>query len=277
MSEVLSVFDSGKQEVNLSQSADTSMSGDTSATPAEPSQLSQPGSERNQCESCGQQLRPGELVCSRCGKTAHQYDDAKRRTNQLEDRTPVGFECPTCQYLCKPGTMVCSNCGNVFASDDNTYNLDRREMLFPFTWDKTNAISVDTDEPIFFEIEGKSIRLPVADVVDVGRLPPTTGAANPLPYLSLATLGAAEKGVSRLHIKIIRKHELVYVRDVGSTNGTMHNGKFLVTNSPQVLRSGDELRLGTMVIRVRFQTPPRTSQDKVQHSTQPSQKSTGNI
>src|SRR5262249_54018138 len=149
----------------------------------------QPEVEQTLCVSCGQAMRPGELACSKCGKVAESRTDLKLKTNHLED-TQAGFECPECHDLCQPGALVCANCGTRFTFDDSTYFLDRRDMLFPFTWDKTTSIAVENDEPIFFEIEGQTLRLPIAEIVDVGRVPAGLGETSQVPYLSLAPLGA---------------------------------------------------------------------------------------
>jgi ABC-2 type transport system ATP-binding protein len=52
--------------------------------------------------------------------------------------------------------------------------------------------------------------------------------------------------ISRTHARIIRKGEAVVIEDLGSSNGTFVNGERLSTR--QVLRNGDEVRVGRSVL-----------------------------
>jgi hypothetical protein len=83
----------------------------------------------------------------------------------------------------------------------------------------------------------------------LGRFDPDT---NFMPQVNLQDYGGAEKGVSRRHALIIRREGLLNLVDSGSHNGTFLNGQRLVPNQPRLLRDGDELRLGYLVLSVRF-------------------------
>ena len=62
--------------------------------------------------------------------------------------------------------------------------------------------------------------------------------------------------------KSIANHDLLYTRlddvwaiiDQNSLNGTFLNGHRLIPQQKRVLRSGDELQLGYLTIRVRFES-----------------------
>ena len=77
------------------------------------------------------------------------------------------------------------------------------------------------------------------------------------PDVDLAHLGAADLGVSRLHLSITydRENESLQARDLGSANGTFINSQKLLPTEVRVLRSGDEVRIARLVLRVRFQHP----------------------
>ena len=63
-------------------------------------------------------------------------------------------------------------------------------------------------------------------------------------------------GVSRRHAAIRRNEEQnLDLWDLGSSNGTYLNGQRLSAHRPYRLHDGDELRLGSMIIRVFFQSP----------------------
>ncbi len=53
-----------------------------------------------------------------------------------------------------------------------------------------------------------------------------------------------DDGVSRKHAEIRRKQGEFYVVDVGSTNGTLHNGDLLNVNQEIHLAHGDRIRVG---------------------------------
>lgn len=83
----------------------------------------------------------------------------------------------------------------------------------------------------------------------LGRFDPATGQT---PELDLTEYQAAEKGVSRRHATIIRRENALSIIDQGSPNGTFLNGQRLVPHQPRMLRDGDEVRLGHLVLRITF-------------------------
>ncbi len=85
--------------------------------------------------------------------------------------------------------------------------------------------------------------------VFIGRTDIQSGFA---PEIDLADYGAAEKGVSRRHAAIIRRDGSLHIKDLGARNGTFLNGQKLVPEQPRVLRDGDEIRLGRLVLEVHF-------------------------
>jgi molybdenum cofactor synthesis domain-containing protein len=86
--------------------------------------------------------------------------------------------------------------------------------------------------------------------VSIGRLDRASGS---FPEVDLTSYGGLEKGVSRRHAEIIRRGNEVSIKDLGSINGTFLNRNKLIPFLPQVLKSGDELRLGRLTLRVSFQ------------------------
>jgi hypothetical protein len=85
----------------------------------------------------------------------------------------------------------------------------------------------------------------------LGRVNPDTGEA---PLIDLRDCGAVQKGVSRRHAKIVRRDSgTLNLVDLGSGNGTYLNGQRLVPNQARILRDGDEIRLGDLILYVAFQ------------------------
>ncbi len=89
----------------------------------------------------------------------------------------------------------------------------------------------------------------VIDELIIGRFDPDTGQS---PHVDLENFGGTEKGVSRRHATIIRHDGSLNLLDAGSQNGTFLNGQRLIANQPRILRDGDDIRLGYLVMRVKF-------------------------
>lgn len=95
-------------------------------------------------------------------------------------------------------------------------------------------------DPIHIEITGQYV---------IGRVHPRSEER---PDLDLNKFGAFFHGVSRKHIAITKDGNLLQIEDLGSTNGTYLNGMKLYPHQPRMLRDGDELCLGHLVMRVHF-------------------------
>ncbi|SRR5258708_24435366 len=117
------------------------------------------------------------------------------------------------------------------------------------------APNLDLDEaqpttPICFEINGQQLTLPLNASLVIGRV--SAQPDDSCPDVALNAFRAAEQGVSRQHLRITRKGEIVYVSDLGSTNGTCLNGRPLPRNRYRIVNSGDELQLGALKLIVKF-------------------------
>ena len=91
-------------------------------------------------------------------------------------------------------------------------------------------------------------------VVDRGSSTRGTGQAIPLEPVTLvgrsteSTLVLDDETVSTSHAMLVLHDGRWWVRDAGSTNGTMVNGRKIGTETP--LRDGDELRMGQVKLRM---------------------------
>ncbi len=77
------------------------------------------------------------------------------------------------------------------------------------------------------------------------------------PDIDLTNKQASDLGVSRLHLSIRfdAEHNAVLVADLGSANGSYINGQRMMPKEVRVLRHGDELRLGKLVLLASFRHP----------------------
>jgi pSer/pThr/pTyr-binding forkhead associated (FHA) protein len=83
----------------------------------------------------------------------------------------------------------------------------------------------------------------------LGRYDTDTGET---PEIDLEEYDAQDLGVSRRHAAILIEDDAVKIMDLGSANATYINGQKLIARQARILRDGDELRLGRMVIRINF-------------------------
>jgi len=83
--------------------------------------------------------------------------------------------------------------------------------------------------------ELKGLRLPVAGPVTIGRSPGSD-------------IVIADDYISSAHARIVPSGERIVLEDLGSTNGTVVNGRRITT--PVTLAPGDEIDLGTVRLKV---------------------------
>lgn len=99
--------------------------------------------------------------------------------------------------------------------------------------------------------EPMRVQIPMREEVIVGRAAPDSIL---IPDIDMAELGE-QYGVSRVHASLKRKEDTLLITDLGSRNHTFVNNDQLKANEIRALRSGDELRFGNLITRIRFLNP----------------------
>ena len=74
-----------------------------------------------------------------------------------------------------------------------------------------------------------------------------------------ATFRIPHGRISRRHCELLEENGTVYVRDLGSTNGTMLKGTMLPSRTKTRVPSGSMLSLGGLIFRVEYQGPATRS------------------
>lgn len=169
------------------------------------------------------------------------------------------IKCPECGNINQDGTKICVYCGALLAEPGagrTTRSLDDTD--FEEGTPKWGSARFNARTHLKLGIDGGANNFIFdADEIDelvFGRVDPNTGEA---PAINLTDYGALDKGVSRRHASIMRKDGSLYLVDFASGNGTFLNGQKLVANQPRVLRDGDEVRLGHLVVKITFEQTPR--------------------
>lgn len=196
-------------------------------------------------------------------------------------------KCANCGHDNRPGVMYCENCGVGLGGEAplETKSIDAstEEEKAQLGIEESVLIDVRVQGAALFgendvlrlDIEGSSdpiILKPEAETI-FGRRDPATGA---MPDVDLTPFAGYRMGVSRRHAAIrFGDEQLLNLWDLGSSNGTYLNGERLNAHRPYRLHDGDELRLGQMMIRVRFQPPsaePPPPGEKVEKPATPEAK-----
>lgn len=147
------------------------------------------------------------------------------------------IDCPCGKQKIPTDTKICPYCGQLILRMSATRALNQAEEddLTP-RWGTEQRFSFDPN---------------AIQQITLGRKDPDSGES---PEVDLTASNAIDLGVSRRHASIIRKDTAsLLVVDKGSPNGTYLNGTRLIANQPRILRDGDELRLGRLVLHIFYE------------------------
>lgn len=162
--------------------------------------------------------------------------------------------CPQCEKQNPAEVLICTYCGALL-SDKNQLESTRTLGDTDFEesepkWgtarfnDRMNLVLRLPDSAHRFVFDAENISELLIGRYDV--------SAQFSPEVDLQAHGASEKGVSRRHASIIRRDGALHLVDLDTPNGTYLNGQKLIPNQARVLRDGDDIRLGHLVLQVAF-------------------------
>ncbi len=100
--------------------------------------------------------------------------------------------------------------------------------------------------------ETNAIMLPADEITNgiIGRNDPSLPQP---PQIDLTPYRAEELGVSRRHARIERReNNVLNLTDLDSANGTYLNGTRMIPGQSRIVRNGDEIRLGKLVMTIEF-------------------------
>jgi hypothetical protein len=155
------------------------------------------------------------------------------------------------------GIFFCEECGQPLYGKFNiisTRHIDTKEMAIAANQKRVSlggTAHLTAGGSVVFQIRGaqESIVLAPRDEMLLGRADPAT---HHLPAVDFEPYGAVENGISRKHAMIRFSENTLTLADLGSANGTQLNGYRLAPNQPRILRDGDEIQLGKLVVHVYF-------------------------
>ena len=164
------------------------------------------------------------------------------------------IKCVKCGNLNEDDVKICVFCGALLDLTEHiaTKGLDDADYEEGTPRWGSARFTPRTHLVLGIEGETRSLTFNANDITELilGRADPKTGEA---PQVNLSDYGALEKGVSRKHAVINRKDGSLYLVDQGSANGTYLNGQKLLPQQERVLRDGDDVRLGHLMMRITFE------------------------
>lgn len=163
-------------------------------------------------------------------------------------------DCPCGRYQINEQEKICPYCGILLTNYAATRALSTEEVTGD-TVPRWGTARFNTRMNLILHLRdaGQRFIFDAAQITELtlGRTDPDTGES---PSVDLESYNGVEKGVSRKHASIIRRETgSLQLVDRGAPNGTYLNGQRLVAHQPRILRDGDEVRLGNLVVAVRFE------------------------
>ncbi len=172
-------------------------------------------------------------------------------------RIHLNIDCPRCGKANKKDEVLCFACGDVLKTEQvhsaTRTLLHTDELFFRNDFFGENSVmslqvrgSTDIDLDHSYEIRPQEAEQELV----IGRSIAENNAV--VPDIDLMAHHAEKRGVSRLHLSLRYdpKHRNIRVMDMNSVNGSFINGQRLHPNEVRILRNGDELRLGKLVLKV---------------------------
>lgn len=159
------------------------------------------------------------------------------------------MKCTNCTYENEDGAQICTKCGELLILPSSTTIIEgeedeESEPKFGTVRLGSKLVLDVLDGKLHFEFDREDLH-----EIIIGRRDPDTGI---IPSVDLTEENAVKLGVSRNHAVIVRRDGAVHIADNNSANGTFLNGQRLVADRLRVLRDGDDVRVGKIVLRVTF-------------------------
>lgn len=196
---------------------------------------------RSKCPNCGHQNRAGTIFCDNCG--------ANLQTGDQPNIGTASFDKGDAQ-----NTLVHSNEEKASKPTSKVVpHLSTEEIRAVQT---AGADVFEDDMVLRMEVAGASTPILIYPSTEttIGRRDPVS---NTVPDVDLTAYAGYRMGVSRQHAVLRLRSKILDIRDLGSSNGTFVNGVRLIPHQPHLLKDGDELGLGKMVLKIFFQSGAR--------------------
>ena len=161
--------------------------------------------------------------------------------------------CTNCGHENPDTEKICIKCGALLSGEQYQSTRSLGDTDFEEGIPKWGSARFNGTMHLVLDVldSGETYRFDANQVteISIGRGATDTGE---LPAVDLTSSDGINKGVSRRHATIVRRDGALHIVDNNSANGTYLNGQRLVAGQPRILRDGDDVRLGHLVVRVTF-------------------------
>lgn len=171
------------------------------------------------------------------------------------------LRCTHCNAQQMDGAIFCSECGaNLLVSGrhrETTASLNKAAAGGHPVVNELESTTIDAPAPrsapavcLVVINSGRRIVIDAAQELLIGRKDNQRGI---YPDVDLGLDGGYDAGVSRRHAIITPQGDSFVIEDLASANGTFVNSRRLQPQDPAPIRSGDELKFGTLILRFEIQ------------------------
>jgi len=167
------------------------------------------------------------------------------------------FACPTCNFKNHEGALFCEACGTYFhtggtLATDGLHSESPSQPGLSQLPAITSDTALDSESVLILACETDQRRF----VVDARHTTLLLGRNDRKSRLFVDVDLTGESGqahsVSRRHARVHFLNGRYLLEDLESLNGTYLNGRKLTPYLQEVLHEGDEVKLGSLVLRVSF-------------------------
>ena len=216
------------------------------------------------CPSCGMPAPTGAIFCDNCGfDLRHVAPSAPAAPPSASVAEAAGTNCPACGHPNVPGAVFCENCGEEMSAMPASQPASQPPLVAveePAPQPVPEPAPAPVVEPVLapaspltaipgsllLRMTNTNLSIPPGkQLVVLGREDPVSGI---FPDIDLDPHGGLEAGVGRQHAQILIQDGLLYLEDLNSVNGTVLNRQRLTPRQPALLKDGDEIRLGKLVL-----------------------------
>jgi hypothetical protein len=238
-----------------------------------------PDASPGTCSACGYVNVAGEMFCQNCGVQLAPVTSVPpppptpisgplavaKVDSTPEQESEVGV-CDYCGFRNDPGEKFCQNCGLQLweapvegdeATSSNSETSPSEKVTLPAGKSSdpldggAEAKPIREEKGFFGKIVIKYVHAEIIlpgnkKELLIGRIDPVRDIH---PDIDLVPYGGEVNGVSRLHARLVIKDGQIYIEDLNSTNFTFINQQRLQPGQLYALKSGDELRLGLLMLQ----------------------------
>jgi pSer/pThr/pTyr-binding forkhead associated (FHA) protein len=160
------------------------------------------------------------------------------------------IHCASCGAAHPLNTLFCDECGFALSAAPLTQPVTPGSSSPSSPPAQHAPLRNDDAAPFIVRLASRDAKTlyecPLLTELLIGR----AGHSGKKPDIDLTKLKGVEQGVSRRHARIVRAGADPALEDLNSLNGTFIAGHRLTPGHPEVIRPGDELQFGKIILVV---------------------------